>query len=204
MPKPTLKQIWRYMRTDLTPVPPGPYEIALRMAAAILSSGKFGDDLTAPMELAWKCVFPFYAGQKSYLEHAGLMFHVGQHASGAEGFMSPEETRAYITGGETGDMGESGFSNFAMAVQTITPEEAATNQLRQIRISDCDQAMFAADRALQEASGAYDRRPSATSLKRARRAKTVWDAAAKAQSEAHSWTPTPVAVNDFIMKQRPN
>lgn len=196
MPKPTLRQIWRYARTDTTVIPPGPHEIALRCAAAILSSGKFGDDMTAPMETAWRCVFPFYQGSKTYLEHAGLMFHLAQHASGAEGAMSAEETRAYITGGETGDMGESGFTTMTMAVQTITAEEAAVNQLRQVRISECDQAMSAADTAMHEARAVTGPLYAA----RVKSAQVRWDAAAKAQSEAHSWTPPADAVAEAVAR----
>lgn len=183
MPKPTLKQIWRYARTDLKAVPPSPHEIALRCAAAILGSGKFGDDMTAPMDVAWRCVLPFYAGQKSYLEQGAMMYQMSLHASEPE--MTSAEAYAYVTGGETGDMGEAGFNTFTMAVQSISAEDAAINQLRQIRISECDQAMFAADAALHLAHISNDPAKS----RRVAKAKEFWDAAAKAQSEAHSWTP---------------
>lgn len=188
MAKPTLKQIWKYARTDLKPVPPGPYEVALQCAAAILGSGKFGDDMTAPMEVAWRCVFPFYQGQKIYLEHGAMMFQLAQHASASEG-MTDAEAFAYVTGGETGDMGESGFDRFAMAVQSISAEDAAINQLRQIRISECDQAMFAADKDLAAAREKQHLHPSAANKSKVGYYKEIWDQAAAAQSDAHSWTP---------------
>lgn len=187
MPKPTLKQIWQYARTDLKAVPPSPHEIALRCAAAILGSGKFGDDMTAPMDVAWRCVLPFYAGQKSYLEQGAMMYQMSVHASEPE--MTSAEAYAYVTGGETGNMGEAGHISYAMAVQMISAEDAAINQLRQIRISECDQAMFAADRDLVAALEKRHLHPTAANESKVRYYQEVWHQAAAAQSEAHSWTP---------------
>lgn len=183
MAKPTLEQVREFMERDVdVPLPPSPFEIALRMGAALLSAGRYGDDLTAAMEMAWRCVLPFYQGQKAYLENAALMFHLAQHASKAEGDMSASEARAYVTGGETGNMGEAGFDVAPMAVETISAEEIERRTRRGVAIMEGDREMHAADAALHEARAS----PSKGRVKRVREAQARWDLAAKAQSEAHS------------------
>lgn len=102
-----LSEIWKFAFSPPNPPPPGPYEIALTFASALLSSGRFStDDFGAAMDTAWTLVMPFYQGQAAYEKLARALFDMTQHASAPEPDMSAGEARAYVTGGETGDFGE--------------------------------------------------------------------------------------------------
>lgn len=111
--KPTLEQVIAFAQSDLAELqakPPTPYEIALAMGGALLASGRCGDDFTAAMQKAWLCVVPFYEGVKAYENdirtRAAIAGHVA--SSPVESDMTAAEARAYVTGGETGQIGEFG------------------------------------------------------------------------------------------------
>jgi hypothetical protein len=119
--KPTLEQVREFMDTGAPPKgPPTPHEIALTLSAALLSSGRYADDMGAAINSAWRLVIDFYAGQRAYQqdvqERAAIASMVtGKSLSGIvagasepEGEMSRAEARAYVTGGETGQIGEGG------------------------------------------------------------------------------------------------
>ncbi len=94
------REIWKFAFSTQppTPPPPSPYDIALTLAAALLSSGRFGDDGGAAMDTAWMLVIPFYQGQVAYGRQVGAMFDIAQHASAPEPDMTRAEARAYVAG----------------------------------------------------------------------------------------------------------
>jgi hypothetical protein len=191
MPKPTPEQIIAFINSDIeAPKPPSPYDIALTMGAALLSSGKFGDDFSAPMQHGWACVIPFYQGQKFYEEQGLMLFNMARHASAPEGDMGDGEARAYVTGGETGETGETGepgrldlaavWSAQAGPLAMRQAEDAM--RARQAEISRCDQLVTEAAAALAAAR-------TAGGVRRIAKAQQAFDKACAAQSAAH--TPIP-------------
>ncbi len=94
------REIWKFAfgRADPAPAPAAPEQIALTFAAALLSSGRFGDDPGAAMDTAWTLVIPFYQGQLAYGRQVQTLFDISQHASQPEGDMSAAEARAYVSG----------------------------------------------------------------------------------------------------------
>jgi hypothetical protein len=94
------REIWQFAfaREPAAATPPAPDQIALTFAAALLSSGRFGDDPGAAMDTAWTLVIPFYQGQLAYGRQVQTLFDISQHASTPEGDMSAAEARAYVAG----------------------------------------------------------------------------------------------------------
>lgn len=101
----SLAAIWNFAFSKDQPNPPSPYEIALTLGAALLSSGRFADDGGAAMDTAWSLVIPFYQGQVLYEKQGRALFDMTRHASPTEGDMSAAEARAYVAG-ESGSIGE--------------------------------------------------------------------------------------------------
>lgn len=210
MPRPTLRQILAYARTDLTPppaAPPSPYEIAMRMGAALLSSGRFGDDFGAPMQHGWACVIPYYQGQAFYETQGQMLFDMSRHASEPEGEMDPGEARAYVTGGETGGIGETrqGGNGAAQsrgvfvapdavlgwgggqlgAVEAASAEPDAMRE-RQENISRCYAEVREASEAFAAATLAAKSNSTPETAAARRKAQKRYRAAVAAQSAAHA------------------
>lgn len=57
-------------------VPPKPDDVALAFAAAMLGSGRFGDDYNAAVMAAWAAVPHFYTGRVWYAGKIAPMFFV--------------------------------------------------------------------------------------------------------------------------------
>jgi hypothetical protein len=91
------REIWKFA-FDRAPTPTAPEQIALTFAAALLSSGRYGDDAGAAMDTAWTLVIPFYQGQLAYGRQVQTLFDISRHASQVEGEMSADEARAYVAG----------------------------------------------------------------------------------------------------------
>lgn len=149
--KPTLEQVKAFMETDLEAAkPPSPYDIALALTSALLAAGRYGDDPTAACEMGWTMVIPFYQGQLAYEKQGRMLFDLTRHASQAEGEMSHEEARAYVTGGETGNMGEvdgqAPLATFHVAAGPAVDIEQV--RARQQLIADATTKMQAAAAAL--------------------------------------------------------
>lgn len=189
--KPTLEQVLAFAASEIEEVtPPNPYEIALTLGAALLSSGRYGDDGGAAIASAWTLVIPFYQGKAAYEAHGAMLFNMSQHASAPEPDMTAGEARAYVTGGESGHFGEHGLGapelaratvRTAPATQTIDLDPAAARQAdhaRQVHIAECAQRVQAARLALDVAL-ANKRKPAIA------KAQKEWDAATAEQSAAY-------------------
>jgi hypothetical protein len=173
--------------------PPSPWEIALRLAGALLASGRFADDQTAAVEVAWTLVIPFYQGRATY-ERLGLnLANVARFAvSETEGDMSAAERRAYVTGGETGDTGEAGEGAALAVMPGHAGVDLAAITARQIRIAETTTAVQEASIALDLAARAFANLPAdaddaARDAARAAAegAQAAFDQAAAAQSAAY-------------------
>jgi hypothetical protein len=179
--RPTLDQVIEFANSDLeTAKPPSPYDIAITMAAALLSSGRFGDDPSAAMETAWILVTPFYQGRLAYERNTQMLFDLSRHASQAEEPMTGLEARAYVSGGETGDFGEGGGAQplASMTFKTTPSIGDQALQARQAHIAECTLKVQAAAAVLEAA------RISGGKAKIAR-AQKAFDAAAAEQSAAY-------------------
>lgn len=160
--------IWKFaFDKSATPEPPAPYEIALTFATALLSSGRFADDMTAAMDTAWTLVIPFYQGQLAYQKNVATLFDLTRHASSPEPQMTRQEARAYVAGEADGGA--------PMASMTI---DIAAIQAKQVRIAETTQAVIRAEAVLEEARAGNDMEAIA-------KAQEAFDLAAKEQSEAY-------------------
>lgn len=190
--KPTIEQVLAYAQADLdapkSAQPPSPYEIALAIAGALISTGKY-EDPGAVMKTAWLMVIPFYQGQADYLAQAKALADVARRSSGPDVEMTAAEARSYVTGGdaggggvggETGDIGEVGGGEPLAYVAFQVPPPHSPEQ--QNRIANATLAAQAAARDLENAKhlGADKGRAA-----RVAKAQKAFDAAAKAQSEAY-------------------
>lgn len=195
--KPTWEQVKAFAESDLPEEPtPGPYEIVLALAPALIMSGKFGDDASAAIEHAWTLVVPFYQGKRAYLSHATMLFNLAKHASAPESPMSAGEARAYVTGGETGNTGEAstagpGLAEMRIPMQAVPmerqwePGELEAARARELRIHETTQAVIAAQAVLEEAK-AVDLAGSTDATREAVRvAQEAFDARAAEQSKAY-------------------
>lgn len=221
MARPTPEQIIEFINSDIeAPKPPSPYDIALTMGAALLSSGRF-EDVGAAMANGWTCVIPFYQGQATYLAQGTMLGTMAGHArklaamagapEGSAGVpgetdaMSGAEARAYVSGGdtgETGDLGEAGqgapfvVGTFPEASGTF-PETSTFDKAmaaRQAEISRCDQLVkdaAAQVSAAREEFHAGEERPHGAAAKRLKAAEAALTEAQAAQSAAHTILPTP-------------
>lgn len=185
---------------------PGPYQLAREFAAALLASGQFQpDNSEAAVAKAWSLVLPFYQGKQLYLDLASGL--AGMVASVAEGDLSADEARAYVTGGETGQTGEAaafdrqtrqgqqlnvGVPVLRGSETIILTGEAAADRAKEIAESGV--AVQAAAKALEDAevnlAFAQDQKgtPKDTlvSLRNAaERAKADFDQACERQSAAY-------------------
>jgi hypothetical protein len=113
------REIWKFAFAggQAAPEPPAPDQIALTFAAALLSSGRFGDDPGAAMDTAWTLVIPFYQGQLAYGRQVQTLFDISRHASTPEGEMSTAEARAYVAG-EANPMAPLATLNFSIPPAT--------------------------------------------------------------------------------------
>jgi hypothetical protein len=115
------REIWKFAFApgQVAPEPASPEKIALTFAAALLSSGRFGDDPGAAMDTAWTLVIPFYQGQLAYGRQVQTLFDISRHASQVEGDMSVDEARAYVAG-EAGATPPLATMNFAVSPTPAT------------------------------------------------------------------------------------
>jgi hypothetical protein len=198
--KPTLEQVIAYAQSDLDEAkPPSPYEIALTLAAALVSSGRYAENSDAAMATAWSMVIPFYQGQATYLQLGKTLFDIQRHASQPEGSMHPTEGRAYATGGETGDVGEANQradASFNITVgvgplaRELTPEQVAE---RNQKIADATSKATKTWIAYRTAMSELERMPTDSPetakrsrlLRAAKKAKAAHVKAAKEQSAAY-------------------
>lgn len=215
--KPTLEQVLAFAQSDLDAAKiPTPHDVALTLAAALLQAGRYGDDHGAAVARAWTLVIDFYGGQREYEADVRRRAGIAEHqaaatgktlpaivASAAEGDMSREEARAYVTGGETGSIGEAGgglVSAVRMPMQQAQPGSEtmdltavmAAQRARQQRIAEANAKTIAAKAVLEEAehylvaakAGGDDEeiRSRQAAVDEAQQA---FDAAAAEQSKAH-------------------
>ena len=110
-----LREIWKFAFSggQAAADPPAPDQIALTFAAALLSSGRYGDDPAAAMDTAWTLVIPFYQGQLAYGRQVQTLFDISRHASTPEPDMSAAEARAYVAG-EAAPIGPLAAMNFTI------------------------------------------------------------------------------------------
>jgi hypothetical protein len=202
--KPTWEQVKAFAESDLEEEKiPGPYAIALNFATALLTSGRFGDDVTAAVETAWTLVLPFYQGKQAYVTHVKTLAALAPGAAGpVEPAMSPAEARAYVTGGETGNTGEvsplspgvafvrvrEGVGHMVPVGHPLTATETIdlqAAQAQQVRIAEATKAVVAAQAVLEEAKALDMGKSTRASRARVAEAQAAFDAAAKVQSEAY-------------------
>lgn len=196
--KPTWEQVKAFAESDLPEEPiPGPYQIVLALAPALIMSGRYGDDASAAIEHAWTLVLPFYQGKRAYLSQATMLFDLAKHASSPEAPMSEGEARAYVTGGETGNTGETQAGRDALtairvpmqqsvaAVRQWAPGELEAARERAQRIHDTTQAVIAAQGVLEEAKAADAAESTDATREAVAAAQAAFDQAAKLQSEAY-------------------
>lgn len=178
--KPTAEQIVAYINSDLdAPKPPSPYEIALTLSAALISSGRFAENPSAAIDNAWLMVLTFYQGQAMYLQHGQMLYDLTHGASPTEPEMSRAEGHAYVTGGETGNIGEVHEPALSDASQDIDLRPLQKARVaRATHIAACDIKTVKAYTAWQDALGGDD--PGKIT-----RTKKAYDKAAAEQSKAH-------------------
>lgn len=197
VPDDLLDDLSQYLRPRVEPpAPPGPHDIALRLAAALLSSNRFGDDAAAAVETAWTLVIPYYQGQLVY-ERQVRMF-TGMSSPAAEAEMSPAEARSYVTGGEAiapggetgnyGEVGEAGPATTSVLVASANLDPLV--QARWQRITEATGAVVDAQAALEEAKAILAAIPAGKKGRRAAelnvaRRQAAFDAAAQVQSAAY-------------------
>lgn len=205
---PTLEQVLEFSRTDLeAPKPPSPYEIALRISCALLSTGKYGEDAGAAIVTAWTTIPTFYAGRLEYEKHMRMLAEISAQANPtgpsfqisrqtaaspvegaageAPGELGLDPGREYVTGGETGQIGEA---------RTVPPAgsqaiDLDAVQARQGHIQACAQRVMKASLVKESAAGALSRAKGPKAKAAAQEAfdlaEAEWQASTKEQSEAY-------------------